>query len=150
MILHMGTRTTEPVRVSYKTLEPDESEASAVSELLAEIQSQLGYQTLRYDHSMLVYYDPPETPNRRRELLIPLSGDVEGIDTKVFPGIRTAFLVFDGAEISVDVYYQRLMDYMEQAKLEPTGDIYSIEIMYVPEDLDYADYTMEIMVPVKG
>jgi hypothetical protein len=42
------------------------------------------------------------------------------------------------------------MEYMEQANLEPTGDIHSIEIMYVPEDLDYADYTMEIMVPVKG
>lgn len=136
MILHMGTRTTEPVKVYYKTLEPEESEASAVTELLAEIQSRQGYQNLRYDHSMLVYYDPPVTPNRRRELLIPLSGDVQEVKTKVFPAMRMAFLVFDGAETSVDIYYQRLKDYMEQAELEPTGDIYSIEIMYIPEDLD--------------
>jgi len=32
----------------------------------------------------------------------------------------------------------------------PRDDIHSIEIMYVPDDLDNADYTLEIMIPLES
>jgi len=72
---------------------------------------------------------------------------VAGVETKVFPSVRAAFLVFTGTGITMEEYYKNLWDYIEEAGLEPSGDIYSVEIMYVPEDLDNADYTMEIMIP---
>ena len=78
MILHMGIRTTEPMEVVYKSLEPDEEEAPAISELLIVIAGQNPYGYDKYDHSIVVHYDPPGTPDRRRELMIPDVGAKTG------------------------------------------------------------------------
>ena len=150
MILHGGVRTTEPIRVAYKPLEPGENEAVAITELLGELTRLPGFQYEMYDHSMVVTYDHHGSPDPRREILIPVPQNVSGVETKVFPSVRAAFLVFAGTGITMEEYYKNLWDYIKEAGLEPSGDIYSVEIMYVPEDLDNADYTMEIMIPLKG
>ena len=150
MILHGGVRTTEPIRVAYRNLAPGENEAVAITELLGRLTRLPGFLYDMYDHSMVVYYDPPDAPDPRREVLVPVPQSFEGVETKVFPSLRAAFLVFKGVGISMDDYYRDLWKYIEEAGLKPSGDIYSIEVMYVPEDLDNADYTMEIMIPVKA
>jgi len=150
LILHGGVRTTEPVRVAHRTLEPGENEAVAITDLLGELTGLPGFHYDMYDHSMVVNYDPPGTPEPRREVFIPVPQQFDGIETKVFPSVRAAFLVFTGTGITMEEYYRDLWDYIGEAGLEPSGEIYSVEIMYVPEDLDNEDYTMEIMIPVKG
>lgn len=149
MIVHFGVRTTEPMIVTYKVLEPDEDVSSAVSELLSKITELYHQHHTSYDHSMIVYYDPPDTPGCRKEVLVPLPWEIEGVDTKTFPSIRAAFLVYEGAGTPVEAYHKRLEELIEHDGLERDEEIHSIEIMYVPEDLDYTDYTIEIMFPVK-
>lgn len=149
MILNGGVRTTEAVRVTYRQLSPDEDEAKAITELLSRLTSLYSSYTMIYDHSIVINYDSPEVPKRRREIMIPIPHDIEGIETKIFPSLRAAFLVFAGAGTSFEMYYKDLRDYIEETGLEPSDEIYSIEIMYVPEDVDNVDYTMEIMIPLK-
>jgi DNA gyrase inhibitor GyrI len=150
MILNMGVRTTQPAQVAYRILTPDEEEAPAVAELLGALVKQNPYRYDVFDHSMVVHYDPPETPERCRELLIPVYGPVAGIDTRELPSMRVAFLVFKGTDATMDEYYGRLRGYMEQSGLVASEEIYSVEIMYVPESVDEQDYTMEIMIPLAG
>ena len=150
MILYMGVRTTDAIKVACRSLAPREDEASAILEFLGTLSRRGGFNHRMYDHSIIVYYDPPGISNRSRELLIPLSHEVGGVGTKVFPSVRVAFLVFKHTDTSLEEYYEHLRSYMEQSGLEAAGDIYSIEIMYIPEDLDMLDYTMEIMIPLAG
>ncbi|TET72144.1 hypothetical protein E3J39_03000 [Candidatus Bathyarchaeota archaeon] len=150
MILHMGVRTTEPVRVVYKALSPDEDEAPAVTELLDVLIRQNPYQYGVYDHSIVVLYDPPGTLNRRRELMIPVSKPVAGVETKEFPSMRGVFLVFKGTDKTMEEYYDILREYIEQSGFVASDEVHSVEIMYVPESVDEQDYTMEIMIPLAG
>ncbi|MFB0557504.1 MAG: GyrI-like domain-containing protein [Candidatus Bathyarchaeia archaeon] len=150
MILNGGVRTTEPVRVAYRQLSSDEDEAKAITDLLSRLTNLYGSYTMIYDHSMVVNFDPPGDPERKREVMIPVPHEIEGVETKVFPSLRAAFLVFKGVGTSMDRYYKDLWDYIEEAGLEHSDKIYSIEIMYVPEDVDNVDYTMEIMIPLKS
>ena len=148
MILHMGARTTEAIKVAWRPLSTEEDEASAIIEFLGTLSRRGSLNYRMYDHSIIVYYDPPEKSNSRREILIPLSHEVGGVETKIFPSVRAAFLVFKHTDTSLEGYYEQLRSYMEQSSLEAAEDIYSIEIMYVPEDVDMLDYTMEIMIPL--
>jgi hypothetical protein len=149
MIVHFGVRTTEPIRVAYKVLEPDEDVSKAVSELLSRMTEMYYQHHSTYDHSMIVYYDPPGTPGGRREVMVPLPWEIEGVESKTFPSIRAAFLVYEGAGTPVEVYHKRLEELIDHDGLVRDEEIHSVEIMYVPEDLDYTDYTIEIMFPVK-
>ena len=149
MILHMGVRTTDPVKVACKPLEPDEDETTAIAQLLGKLTVYQFFDPRIYDHSMIVYYDPPSSPSPRRELLIPVPGEVDGVETRIFPSIRSAFIVFKGTEKTIEEYYELLQANIEEAGLVPRDDIHSIEIMYVPDDLDNADYTLEIMIPLE-
>jgi len=150
MILHMGVRTTDPVKVAYKPLEPDEDETSAIAELLGKLTVYQFFDPSVYDHSMVVYYDPPGSTSPRRELLVPVPGDIEGVETRIFPSMKSAFIVFKGTETTIEEYYELLQTNIEEAGLVPRDDIHSIEIMYVPDDLDNADYTLEIMIPLES
>jgi len=149
MILHMGVRTTDPVKVAYRPLAPDEDEAKAIAEMLGEIASFDYYSTQMSDHSIIFNFDEPGDVNRRRELMIPVSEEFEGIKTKVLPSIRGAFIVFRGTDTTIEEYYEMLKKYIRQLGLEPVEGVHDIEIMYVPEDLDNADYSIEIMIPLK-
>ena len=150
MILHMGVRTTQPALVAFRTLLSDEEEASAVAELLSVLTRQNPYQYDMFDHSIIVHYDPPSAPNRHRELLIAVGRPVAGAETRQLPSMRGAFLVFKGTDRTMEEYYEHLREYMRQSGLVASDEIYSIEIMYLPESVDEQDYTMEIMIPLAG
>jgi effector-binding domain-containing protein len=149
MILHMGVRTTDPVKVAYRPLAPGEDEAKAIAEMLGEIASCDYYSTQMSDHSIVFNFDKPGDANRRRELMIPVSDEFEGIETKVLPSIRAAFVVFKGTDTTIEEYYEMLKNYIRRSGLEPAEGVHDIEIMYVPEDLDNVDYSIEIMIPLK-
>ena len=150
MILHMGIRTTDPIEVAYRELEPGEAEAPAISQLLSVLIGQNPYDVDKYDHSMVVHYDPQDATNARRELMIPIYGPVAGLETKTFPSVRGAFLVYKDTDKSPEEYYEVLWKHIEEGGLEASDEIHSIEIMYVPEDLDSQDFTIEIMIPLVG
>ncbi len=148
MILHYGVRTTEPDLVVYRPLAPDENEASVIAGLLGEIRAPRDVRNPRFDHSVVAYYDPPDVEGRRREVLIPVAGEVEGLPMRTLPSMKVAFLVFKGAEYPVELYYQRLQEYIDAENLQVSDDVYSYEVMYVPDDADHIDYTLEIMRPL--
>ncbi len=150
MILHMGIRTTDPIEVAYRELEPREAEASAISQLLGVLIGQNPYDVDKYDHSMVVHFDPPDATDARRELMIPIYSPVVGLGTKTFPSVRGAFLVYKDTDTSQEEYYEVLRKYIEEGGLEASDEIHSIEIMYVPEDLDSQDFTIELMIPLAG
>jgi len=150
VILHMGIRTTDAIDVAYRMLEPGEAEAPAISQLLGILIGQNPYDVDKYDHSMVVHYDPPDTKNARRELMIPINGPVVGLETKTFPSVRGAFLVYKGTDTSQEEYYAVLRKYIDEGDLKASDEIHNIEIMYVPEDLDAQDFTIELMIPLAG
>jgi hypothetical protein len=146
----MGIRTTDVVEVAYRELEPGEAEAPAISQLLGILIGQNTYDVDKYDHSMVVHYDPQDVTNARRELMIPIYGPVTGLETKTFPSVRGAFLVFKDTDTSQEEYYEILRKYIEESGLKSSLEIHSIEIMYVPEDLDAQHFTIELMIPLAG
>jgi len=150
VILHMGIRTTDAIEVAYRELEPGEAEAPAISQLLGVLIGQNPYDVDKYDHSMVVHYDPPDTKDARRELMIPINGPVVGLETKTFPSVRGAFLVYKGTDTSQEEDYAVLRKYIDEGDLKASDEIHSIEIMYVPEDLDSQDFTIELMIPLAG
>lgn len=146
----MGIRTTDPIEVAYREIEPGEAEASAISQLLGVLIGQYPYNVDKYDHSMVVHYDPQDAKDARRELMIPIYGPVVGLETKTFPSVRGAFLVYKGTDTSQEEYFVVLRKYIEEGDLKASDEIHSIEIMYVPEDLDSQDFTIELMIPLAG
>jgi hypothetical protein len=146
----MGIRTTDPIDVAYRGLEPGEEEATAVSQILGILLGQYPYDVDKYDHSMVVHYDPPDATNPRRELMIPIYCPVVGVETKSFPSVRGVFLVYKDTDTSQEEYYELLRKHIEEEDLDLSGEIHSIEIMYVPEDLDAQDFTIELMIPLAG
>jgi effector-binding domain-containing protein len=144
----MGIRTTDPIEVVYRELEPGEAEAPAISQLLGVLIGQNPYDVDKYDHSIVVHYDPPDTTDARRELMIPINGPVVGLKTKTFPSVRGAFLVYKDTDTSQEEYYKVLLKYIEEEGHKASDETHSIEIMYVPEDLDSQDFTIELMIPL--
>jgi effector-binding domain-containing protein len=147
MILHMGVRTTSPIRVAYRSLRPGEEEATAIYDLLCAVNRECEFGSEILDHSMVVRYFDQESTGRR-EVLIPVRGEVEGVETRTLPSMRVAFLVFKGTDTTVEERYEQLQGYIKAAGLETEVEIRCIEVMYVPESVDEQDYTMEIMVPL--
>ena len=148
MILHMGVRTTSPIRLAHRNLRPGEKEAAAIYDLLCTVNRECEFGGEGLNHSMVVRYFDQEESTCRREVLIPVSGEVESVETKTLPSMRVAFLVFKGTDATVEERYEQLQGYVKAAGLETEGEIRTIEVMYVPESMDEQDYTMEIMVPL--
>jgi hypothetical protein len=146
----MGIRTTDPIEVVYRELEPGEPEAPAISQLLGVLIGQNPYDVDKYDHSMVVQYYSPDAADSRRELMIPIYGPVVGLETKTFPSVRGAFLVYKDTDKSQEEYYEVLRKYIEEEDHKASDEIHNIEIMYVPEDLDSQDFTIELMIPLAG
>jgi hypothetical protein len=148
MILHMGVRTTSPISVVHRSLRPGEEEAAAIYDLLCAVNRGCEFGGEVLDHSMVVHYmNQGEIPGRR-EVLIPVRGEVHCVETRKLPSMRVAFIVFKGTDATMEERYKQLLDYIKAAGLETEGEIRSIEVMYVPESVDEQDYTMEIMVPL--
>ena len=148
MILHMGVRTTSPIRVAHRSLRPGEEEAAAIYDLLCAVNRECEFGGEVLDHSMVVRYFDQEESTGRREVLVPIRGEVDGVETRTLPSMRVAFLVFKGTDATVEERHEQLRGYIKAAGLEAEGEIRSIEVMYVPESVDEQDYTMEIMVPL--
>lgn len=157
MLLKIGVRTIVEKLVAYKVLESGEYElieSAKLERLLHEAHAS------PEDPVMIVYYDPKEVPNGRREIWIPIQKQVNGIDTKSVGPIKAGFLVMGGTDHTVEYYYNVLYKQIEEWGLKPDTKIYSIEGTYQPEqfDMSYGDFvdedasehwTTEILIPVK-
>ena len=85
---------------------------------------------------------------------------VEGVDTKMMPEIKVAFLVFMGTHNPVSYYYEKLYEYIEEQGLKTSSEMCSIEAVYQPKEygLSYGSFIdedtpehwrTEIMIPVE-
>jgi hypothetical protein len=157
MLLKIGTRTIVEKLVAYKVLESGENELTESAKLERLLREN---QATPEDPIMIVYYDPKEVPNGRREIWIPIQKQVKGIDTKSIGPIKAGFLVMGGTDHTVEYYHKVLQKKIEEWGLELDTKIYSIEGTYQPEqfDMSYGDFvdedasehwTTEILIPVK-
>jgi effector-binding domain-containing protein len=156
MIDKIGVKTTIRELVAYRALRPGESEVVECARLNRELYER---GARHRDPTMVLFYDPKDEPGCRREVLIPIDREVEGVDTKMMPEIKVAFLVFIGTDKPVEYYYGELGRYMEERGLRPASDMCSIEAVYQPAEygLSYGSlidedtsehWSTEIMIPV--
>jgi effector-binding domain-containing protein len=156
MIDKIGVKTTIRELVAYKTLRPGESEVVECARLNRELYEK---GARHRDPTMVLFYDHKDEPGCRREVLIPIDREVKGVDTKMMPEIKVAFLVFIGTDKPVEYYYGELGRYMEERGLRPASDMCSIEAVYQPAEygLSYGSlidedtsehWSTEIMIPV--
>ncbi len=143
--------------VAYRELKPGENEVTECAKLNAVLYMK---DARPRDPSMVLFYDPKDEPGCRREVLIPVEREVEGVDTKMMPEIKVAFLVFVGTENPVSYYYEKLHEYIEAQGLKQGSEVCSIEAVYQPDEygLSYGSFIdedtsehwrTEIMIPVE-
>ncbi len=157
MIDKIGLKTTIKELVAYKTLKPGENEIVECAKLSGELHK---LDARPSDPNMILFYDPKDEPGCRREVIIPIEREVEGIETKMMPEIKVAFLVFVGTHQPIEYYYEQLYKYIEDQGLKPASTMCSIEAVYQPHDfnLSYGSFIdedsaeawhTEIMIPVE-
>jgi len=157
MIDKIGLKTTIKELVAYKTLKPGENEIVECAKLSGELHK---LDAKPSDPNMVLFYDPKDDPGCRREVIIPIEKEVEGIETKMMPEIKVAFLVFVGTDQPIEYYYEQLYKYIEDQGLKPASSMCSIEAVYQPHDfnLSYGSFIdedsseawhTEIMIPVE-
>lgn len=159
MILHIGVKTIDPQLVAYKKLEFGQNEADAFAKLNAEVYEK---GTRPKDPTMIIYYDPKEKAVCRREIIVPIDKDVEGLSTKTLPKIRAGFIVFSGTRHPVEYYYEQLRKHLEEHGLKAsTETVCSIEAQYQPDQFNLSSgsfidedaqetWTTEILLPIEG
>ena len=157
MIDKIGVKTTIRELVAYRELKPGENEVAECAKLNGVLYKK---DARPRDPSMVLFYDPKDAPECRREVLIPVEREVEGVDTKMMPEIKVAFLVFMGTYNPVSYYYEKLYDYIEEQGLKTSSEMCSIEAVYQPKEygLSYGSFIdedtpehwrTEIMIPVE-
>jgi len=108
-----------------------------------------------------MFYEPKDKPGCRREVIIPVEKAVKGVETKMMPELKVAFLVFIGTSRPVESYYEELYRYIEERGLRPSSEMCSVEAVYQPAEygLSYGSFidedtpehwSTEIMIPVEG
>ncbi|OGD52738.1 hypothetical protein A3K81_05370 [Candidatus Bathyarchaeota archaeon RBG_13_60_20] len=158
MIDKIGVKTTIREMVAYRALKSGESEVVELARLNKELYEKGARPR---DPTMVLFYDPKEEPECRREVLIPVDREVEGVATKMMPELKVAFLVFIGTSRPVESYYEELYRYIEERGLRPASGMCSIEAVYQPAEygLSYGSlidedapehWSTEIMIPVEG
>ena len=157
MIDKIGVKTTIKELVAYKELKPGEDEVAEC----AKLNSKLYKKGARpKDPTMILFYNNKDDPGSRREVLIPINRQVEGLDTKMMPEIKVAFIVFIGTANPVEYYYEKLQEHIEKQGLKPRTDMFSIEAVYQPDEygLSYGSFIdedtpehwkTEIMIPIE-
>ena len=156
MIDKIGLKTTMKELVAYKTLKPGENEVVECAKLSGELH-RLGARAR--DPNIVLYYDDKDEPSCRREVLIPIDKEVEGVESKMMPEVKVAFLVFIGTDKPIEYYYDELYKYIESQGLKPANDMCSMEAVYQPDEfnLSYGSFIdednpehwkTEIMIPV--
>ncbi len=157
MIDKIGVKTTIRELVAYRMLKPWEDEVVECAKLNSELYMKGARPK---DPTMVLFYDTKGEPECRREVMIPVDRDVEGVDTKMMPEIKMAFLVFIGTMNPVEHYYEKLYEYIEEQGLKPGSEMCSVEAVYQPDEygLSYGSFIdedtpehwrTEIMIPVE-
>ncbi len=157
MIDKIGLKTTIKELVAYRKIEPGANDVIECAKLSGELHK-LGARP--GDPNMVLYYDPKDNSGCRREVLIPINKEVEGIDTKMMPVMKVAFLVFIGTDQPVEYYYEALYKYIDAEGLKPASAMCSVEAVYQPHEfnLSYGSFIdednaehwrTEIMIPVE-
>jgi hypothetical protein len=111
---------------------------------------------------MIIYYDPKEKKECRKEIIVPIDKQVAGLKTKVLPRIRAGFIVYSGVQYPIEYYYEQLERYLsEKGFKHSTITACSIEAQYQPDQFNLSTgsfidedaqetWTTEILLPVEG
>ncbi len=157
MIDKIGVKTTVKELVAFKVLPPGADDVIEGAKFNGQVHKAGGRP---HDPTMVLYYDPKDAEGCRKEIMIPIEAAVEGIETKPMPELRVAFIVFSGTYNTVEHYYEKLYEYIEQQGLKAANMMCAIEATYQPEEfnLSYGSFIdednpetwkTEIMIPIE-
>ncbi len=157
MIEKIGIKTTIPELVAYKVLSPGANDILEGAKFNGEVHK-MGVKS--HDPTMVLFYDPKDNLECRKEVWIPIDKAVEGLDTKQMPKIKAGFILFSGTNKPVEYYYEKLYEYIEEQGLTPRSDICSIEAVFQPDEFNLSfgsfidednpeTWKTEIMIPVE-
>ena len=157
MIDKIGVKTTIDELVAYKVLPPGADDVIEGAKFSGEVYKA---GATPHDPTMVLYYDPRDTPGCRKEIMIPIDSAVSGLETKQMPVLRVAFIVFSGTHNPIEFYYEKLNEYIEVNGLKVTSGLCTIEATFQPDEfnLSYGSFIdednpetwkTEIMVPVE-
>ena len=159
MIIKIGVKTLGNQLVAYRELKAGENEAEAFAKLNAEAHAK-GARVA--DPTMIIYYDPKEAKACRREVLVPVNREAEGLKTKKLPDIRAGFIVYSGTSKPLEYYYEELEKHLKERGLKPTAKNFcSMEAVYQPDNFNLSSgsfidedsqdtWSTEILIPIEG
>jgi effector-binding domain-containing protein len=157
MIDKIGLKTTIRELVAYRELGPKDEEVAECARLASQLR-EAGANPK--EPTMILFLDDKDDPKCRKEVMIPIEKEVEGFGTKVKEEVKVAFLLFKGTDQSLEHYYGKLYEFIEENGLTPTTRFCSIEAVYQPHEygLSYGSFidedapehwSTEIMIPVE-
>ncbi len=159
MIIKIGVKTLGDVLVAYRELKAGESEIEAFAKLNAEAHAK-GARVA--DPTMIIYYDPKDAKGCRREVLVPVNKEVEGLKTRKLPDIRAGFIVYSGTNQPPEYYYEELEKHLKERGLKPASKSFcSMEAVYQPDNFNLSSgsfidedsqdtWSTEILIPIEG
>ena len=110
MIDKIGIKTTIPDLVAYRELAPGADDIIECAKFSGEVHK-AGARTK--DPTMVFYYGSKDDPSCKKEVMIPIEKEVEGLDTKMMPKIKVGFIVYSGTYNPEEHYMEKLMEYIE-------------------------------------
>ena len=157
MIDKIGVKTTVKELVAFKVLPAGADDVIEGARFSGEVYKA---GATPHDPTMVLYYDPKDTPDCRKEIMIPIDSADNGLETKQMPELRVAFIVFSGTHNPIEFYYDKLNEYIEKNGLKLSSALCSLEATYQPDEfnLSYGSFIdednpetwkTEIMVPVE-
>ena len=141
MIDKIGIKTTVPELVAYKELPPGADDIIECAKFSGEVHK-AGARP--HDPTMVFYYGSKDDPGCKKEIMIPIDAEVEGLDTKMMPEIKVGFIVFSGTHNPVEYYYEKLSEHIKELGYTVQNTC-TIEATFQPDEfnLSYGSFIDE-------
>jgi effector-binding domain-containing protein len=141
MIDKIGIKTTVKERVAYKELPPGANDIVESARFSGELHK-AGARPR--DPTMVFFYGSKDDPSCKKEVMIPIDKEVDGLDTKMMPEIKVGFIVFSGTYNPVEYYYEKLEEHIKEHGYSSTNTC-TIEATFQPDEynLVFGDFIDE-------
>ena len=141
MIDKIGIKTTIPELVAYKELPVGADDVIESAKFSGELHK-AGARP--HDPTMVFYYGSKDDPGCKKEVMIPIAVAAEGLNTKMLPEIKVAFIVYSGTYNPEEHYIEKLMEFIEAEGYKPL-ETCTIEANFQPDEfnLSYGSFIDE-------
>jgi effector-binding domain-containing protein len=132
MIDKIGIKTTIPELVAYKEIPPGANDIVESAKFSGELHK-AGARPR--DPTMVFFYGSKDDPGCKKEVMIPIDKEVEGLNTKQLPKIKVGFIVFSGTYNPVEYYYEKLEEHINEQGYSSSNTC-TIEATFQPDEFN--------------